>query len=327
MARRSLVSLLGMTALAGCGTTAPLAHQGVVECQEETLAFAEPGHVVVLAVAEGQRIADGTEVAVLDGEQQRLALAVADSDLQVAEARLALVRTAARPELIAAAEAQVASARAEAEVAASDLVRLEHLFADHIVSAQNRDAGISRATGARSALVVAEQRLAELRSGGAAPDIALAEAEIAAARARQALARDHVAKTRLRSAPGARVVRHIHLYPGMWAQPGAPVVTVADLGHPYIDVFVPEAIASGLRPGQQASARFDQAVAAVGAATPTPASASGTVERVGERLEYTPRFLFGPADRPHLMIRVRVRLTGPAPAAGVPADVTFGVMP
>jgi hypothetical protein len=101
---------------------------------------------------------------------------------------------------------------------------------------------------------------------------------------------------------------------------------VADLDHPYIDVFVPQAVAGGLRLGQSARASFDQAAEAVGA-TPVPSSATGTVERIGERLEYTPRYLFGPADRPHLMIRVRVRLTGAAPAAGVPADVTFGAAP
>ena len=175
--------------------------------------------------------------------------------------------------------------------------------------------------------MVAEQRLAELRAGGATPEIAVAEAQVVAAQAREAAARDRVAKTRLGSVHGARVVRHVHLYPGMWAQPGVPAVTVADLDHPYVDVFVPQAVASGLRPGQPASARFDQAAAALGATTPVPASSTGTVERIGERLEYTPRFLFGPADRPHLMVRVRVRLTGTAPAAGVPADVTFGAAP
>lgn len=191
---------------------------------------------------------------------------------------------------------------------------------------QDRDIGAKRAAASHADLQVAEQQLAQLCAGGAAPQVAVSEAEVAAAKAHLASAKDSADKTVLRSEHGARVVRHIHLYPGMWAAPGTPVITVADLDHPYVDVFVPQEVASGLRQGQSANARFDQASAAVGAA-PLPSTATGTVERIGERLEYTPRFLFGPADRPHLMIRVRVRLTGSVPAAGVPADVTFGSLP
>ncbi|HEX3134934.1 MAG TPA: hypothetical protein VHX44_15310 [Planctomycetota bacterium] len=320
-----LVVLATLVALAGCGTT-PTMHQGVVEAQEETLAFAEPGRVIAVPVAEGQHIADHTEVARIDGDHQRLALAEAEADVRVAEAKLADVRAAARPEVIAATEARVVAARVESDHAAAELVRLEKLFVDVIVSEQDRDAGAKHAAASRADLQVAEQQLAELRAGGAAPRIAVAEAEAVAAKARFASAQDAVDKTVLRSEHGARVLRHIHLYPGMWAEPGVPVVTVADLDHPYIDVFVPQAVAGGLRLGQSARASFDQAAEAVGA-TPVPSSATGTVERIGERLEYTPRYLFGPADRPHLMIRVRVRLTGAAPAAGVPADVTFGAAP
>lgn len=326
MHRPRLLLLAGLVVLGGCDG-APASFQGVVEAQEETLAFAEPGRVVSVMVEEGQRIPSEADVARIDGDSQRLALAVAEADLRVAEARLADVRAAARPEAIAAAEARLASSRAEAENAATDLVRLEKLFVDVIVSAQDRDAGVKRAAEARAALAVAEQQLAEFRAGGAAPRIAVAEAEVTAAQARVASTRDQVAKTKLRSPGGARVVRHIHLYPGMWANPGQPALTVADLDHPYVDVFVPQAVAGTLKLGQRADARFDQAAPAVGGTAPTPASAAGTVERIGERLEYTPRYLFGPADRPHLMIRVRVRLTGSVPAAGVPADVTFGDAP
>jgi multidrug resistance efflux pump len=323
---RLLLLLTGLVLLSGCGTTST-AFQGVVEAQEETLAFAEPGRVVTVLVAEGQRIDSESEVARIDGDSQRLALATAEADQRVAEAQLADVRAGARPEVIAASEARVAAARAEADNAATDLVRLNKLFAEVIVSEQDRDAGVRRDLEARAAVAVAEQQLAELRAGGSAPRIAVAEAELSAARARVASARDQVAKTTLRSPLGARVVRHIHLYPGMWANPGTAALTVADLDHPYVDVFVPQAVASGLKPGQMAQARFDRATSAVGAATPIPVQAEGRVERIGERLEYTPRYLFGPADRPHLMIRVRVRLTGSVPAAGVPADVTFGAAP
>ncbi len=322
---RAILLLSGLALLTGCGD-APTSHQGVVEAQEEVLAFAEPGRVTVVPVAEGQRISDNSEVARLDGDHQRLEVAVTEADLRVAEAKLADIRAAARPEVIAASQARVVAARVESVHAAAELVRLEKLFVDVIVSEQDRDAGAKHAAAARADLLVAEQQLAEASAGGAAPRVSVSEAEVAAAKARLASAKDALEKTVLRSVHGARVVRHIHLYPGMWAEPGTAAITVADLDHPYVDVFVPQAVASGLRLGQSASAHFDQAAAAVGV-TSVPSNANGMVERIGERLEYTPRYLFGPADRPHLMIRVRVRLTGTVPAAGVPADVTFGPVP
>ena len=142
--------LLAALALAGCGSV-PVSHQGVVECQEETLAFAESGRVSALLVAEGQRLADGAEVARIDGEEQRLALAVASAEVKVATAQLAELRTAARPELIAAAEANLVAARAEAAAAASDEVRQERLITDLIISQQTREAAVNRVASARAA--------------------------------------------------------------------------------------------------------------------------------------------------------------------------------
>jgi hypothetical protein len=108
-------------------------------------------------------------------------------------------------------------------------------------------------------------------------------------------------------------VRHTHLRPGELAMPGAPAITLADLDRPYVDAFVPQAALAGLAVGQAASVRVDGG-----------AARQGAIERIGERLEFTPRYLFGPSDRPNLVARVRVRLAaGDGLNAGVPADVTF----
>jgi HlyD family secretion protein len=318
-----LVLLVALLALTACGQQT-VAIQGVIECDEETLAFPESGRVTTVAVAEGQRIAAGVELARLDGDQQRLALASANADLAVAQASLALVQSAARPEDIAAAAARLAAARAALDDATTDQKRLAKLLATAAVTQQAVDAGATRLASATAAVTADEQELAAAQAGGPAPAVALATAQVAAAQAHLEQARDHLAKTTLLSVAGPRVVRHIQLKAGMFAQPGVPALTLADLDHPYIDVFVAEGIASGLKVGQAATAHCDVATAAAVGATAAQTSIDGSVERIGERLEYTPRFLFGPADRPHLMIRVRVRLTGAAPAAGVPADVTFG---
>jgi len=48
---------------------------------------------------------------------------------------------------------------------------------------------------------------------------------------------------------------------------------------------------------------------------------TGAVEDVGQRTEFTPRYLFSPKERPNLVVRVRVDLQDPGHElrAGLPA--------
>jgi hypothetical protein len=91
------------------------------------------------------------------------------------------------------------------------------------------------------------------------------------------------------------------------------VVTVADAAHPYVEVFVPQATVAAVTLGGAATVRVDGDRAAY----------PGRVELIGRRLEYTPRFLFSPRERPNLVVRVRVRVDDPSGRlhAGVPAAV------
>ncbi len=86
---------------------------------------------------------------------------------------------------------------------------------------------------------------------------------------------------------------------------------MADTTHPYVDVFVPQAELEGIRPGVRAEVRVD------GASAPFPAS----VESVSPETEFTPKFLFSDRERPHLVVRVRVRVDDPDRRlhSGVPA--------
>jgi HlyD family secretion protein len=96
--------------------------------------------------------------------------------------------------------------------------------------------------------------------------------------------------------------------------PGAPLVTLADLDHPFVDVFVPQSEIAALRIGMPMSVRVDSLSRPL----------SGTVERIGTKTEFTPRFLFSDKERENLVIRVRVRVEDPKHllTAGVPAFVT-----
>jgi multidrug resistance efflux pump len=74
---------------------------------------------------------------------------------------------------------------------------------------------------------------------------------------------------------------------------------------------VPEGELEGIRPGARAEVRVD--------ATSAPFAA--TVEYVSPETEFTPKFLFSDRERPHLVVRVRVRVDDPDRRlhSGVPA--------
>ncbi|HEY8040403.1 MAG TPA: hypothetical protein VIF15_11445, partial [Polyangiaceae bacterium] len=79
----------------------------------------------------------------------------------------------------------------------------------------------------------------------------------------------------------------------------------------YVDVFVPEGQLEGVRAGVRTEVRVD--------ATGAPFSA--VVEHVSPQTEFTPKFLFSDRERPHLVVRVRVRVEDPERRlhSGVPA--------
>jgi HlyD family secretion protein len=110
------------------------------------------------------------------------------------------------------------------------------------------------------------------------------------------------------------LVVDVHLDPGELAAIGTPAATIADVTHPYVDVFVPEGKLAGIKLGTRADVRVD-----------TGARAVGAVEYVSPKTEFTPRFLFSERERPNLVVRVRVRLEDPKHDlhAGIPAFARF----
>jgi HlyD family secretion protein len=105
----------------------------------------------------------------------------------------------------------------------------------------------------------------------------------------------------------------VTLKPGEMAAPGTPAVTMADVEHPYADVFVPEGQLGAVQVGASCEVHVD----AVGD------TFHGVVEYVSPDAEFAPKFLFSDRERLNLVIRVRVRIEDPGHRlhSGVPVFV------
>lgn len=205
-----------------------------------------PGRLAEVRVAEGERVAAGQVLAVLENADARARLAAA-------EAQLARLERGGRPQEVAAAEARLTAARARRTEAERTLERSDALARQGIDSTAVLDAA-RRAYETAQADAVAAEREAELESVLAARDEVLAEAA-----AELAAARDAVRATEI-VAPAAGVVLKRHLLPGETIGLGAtvvPVVTMTTAGARWVRLEVSESQVGRVKVGQTVYASCD----------------------------------------------------------------------
>lgn len=292
----------------------PPGFQGIVEYEERTLAFELPGRLAKLGVDEGVELQPGDEIGRLDDTLEALARSVQRAQAQAARARVALLEAGSRKEDIQALKAAVAAAKSSEKLAARTLEREEGLATKGVGRVADLDAASTAKSTATARRQELEQQLARARHGARPEeiDVALAETEVAEAAVKGYDAR--IARYVLQSEHVGHVLE-VHREEGEFVGVGSPVITMADLTRPYVDVFVPQDQIDEASLGASASVRIDA----------TDESFEGRVEMIGRRTEFTPKFLFSARERANLVIRVRVRVDDPAHhlRAGVPAFVTL----
>ncbi len=247
-----------------------------------------PGRVAEVAVDEGSLVTRGQVVARLDPSGMGEQVQQAQAALEAARARAAqavaareLASDAARSQVaqaqatVEAARAQVASAEAQVGAASSqraraeaDLRRIQQLFQEGAIPAQQVDAARAAAEAARAQheAAQAQWRAAreQLRAAQAAlqlaqtnfqqvalrqRDVEQAEAAVRQAEAALRLARLQLQHTAVR-APLSGVVVERRVDPGEYAAPGAPLLVVADVSTVRVSLAVSETQIRTVRVGQ-----------------------------------------------------------------------------
>jgi HlyD family secretion protein len=288
--------------------------QGVIELDERALGFEVGGRLTAVNVRRGASVRAGEVLATLDDTLERTASEGREAEARAAQAGVALLRAGSRPEEVRSMQAQLRAAQASENLLQKNLEREKALFAQGAVAVaavDDLDARFRAATATRQGL---EQRVRELQNGARREEITRAEAQASVAGQQVKLGGERVERFVLRASVDGTVL-DVHADPSEIVAAGTPVFTMADTKHPYVDVFVPEAELGGVRLNVPAHVVVDGG--------PHPFSAS--VENIGHRTEFTPRYLFSDRERGQLVVRVRVRIEDPEEAlhAGVPAFVTI----
>jgi HlyD family secretion protein len=244
----------------------------------------------------------------------------------------------ARPQELEAARSDLAAAEAEAKRVAADLKRIQSLYDQKVVSAQMRDAAQAAHDVAESRLNVARERLALVKEGPRKESIERARAMLRQVQEQHALAvagprqetieqaRAHVkaakegleaAKIQLNNAtlvsPLTGMVLSNNVDDGEFVSPGMPVITVADLEHPWLRAYINETDLGKVNVGLKVEVTTD---------TFPDKTYAGAITFISPQAEFTPKSVQTEKERVKLVYRVKIEIanTNLEIKPGMPAD-------
>jgi HlyD family secretion protein len=311
------LSFLSMVLVAaGCSPPTDEVYQGYAEGEYVRVALPYAGSLETLSVARGDTVPVGAALFALEQGNEAAGRGEAEDRLRAAQARLANLQAAQRPEQLDALQAQLREVEADRDLSAAQLKRNRALFEQKFISQAALDESIAslRRTEAQLVQIKAQLRLATSSIGRYA-ELAAARAELDAARAVLAQAAWRLGQRSV-TAPVAGLVNETFFVPGEWVPAGKPVVSLLPPANIKLRFYVPEAVVGALRIGQTLSVRCDGCGEAIAA----------TVRYVATEPEYTPPVIYSRETRAKLVFLIEAR---PAPQdalrlkPGQPVDVSL----
>ncbi|MFN3412569.1 MAG: HlyD family secretion protein [Thermoanaerobaculum sp.] len=287
---------------------------GHVEATQVRLASKVSGTLLEVRFQEGQILEAGDVVARLDTAQLERELEKAKAQRDAAAAELALLEAGARPEEIAEAEARLAAAQAELAAAQADVARYQPLAQKGAANRKLLEDAETKALTATQQVAALRARLQLLQAGARREEKAAARARLAAFEAQVKVLEQVLADSVVVSPLSGTVIERL-AEPGEFLPAGTPVVVVADLAHPWLEVYVDEPHLAHIRLGQPVKVTVDGRADAF----------AGYVLFVAPQAEFTPKNVQTPDERAQLVFKVKVALENPGGVfkPGMPADAFF----
>lgn len=310
---RKSILLLSLTILTGCSKPTSDHFQGYVEGEFLRVAAPLAGQLAALPVSRGMTVPAGATLFTLEHSLESGGVAEAEQGLARAVSQLADLSKGRRPTEIAAIEAQLQQARAVQSLARLEFVRMEKLLNNQVVSRETYDRAEAELKNANARIdqLVAEQETARL--GGRVDAVAVARAEVQAARERLQQARwkpDQKSQT----APQSGLVFDTFYTVGEFIPAGYPVVSLLPPGQIKLRFFVPETVVGSLKIGRKVNFSFDG----------DPGRHPAIISFVSPQAEYTPPVIYSRETRSQLVFLIEAR-PDPAQAVnlhpGQPVDV------
>jgi HlyD family secretion protein len=289
---------LCILALTGCAgeEVEALWGSGVLEAEEVVVAPVIGGRLLYRAVDEGDPVAEGALIALIDSTALVEARELARVGLRGIEVQRRQAETA------------LAAARERYDQAVLNRDRVARLVEGNAATRAQLDELETAAELARRQVESAET---------AFEAFPVQEEEI---RLRLASIQRQIGECRL-YAPRAGTVITVYLEPGEVAAPGRGIVRIADLEELHVRVYIPEPLIGLVPLGGEAVVRVDSF---------PDRTFPGRVVHIADEAEFTPKNVQTPEARADLVFAVKVAVANPEGLlkVGLPADVDFpGITP
>ncbi len=285
---------------------------GNIEAHESLVSFKVPGRIVELPVDEGQSLRTGDLIARLDTADYSQQVAIDEATEHVRESELQLSLAGSRSQDINAAHQAVLDAEADLEQKKKDFARYDSLYKLDEVTGQMRDQAKTNVDRAQAVYERQLQLYNELVEGTRKEQIAIDRADLRQARQTLGMSRIRLSYTTL-GAPFSGVILERQAELGEVASAGAPVITLADLDHIWLRVYVPETQLARVKFGQHVTVKTDSL---------PNRTYSGRISFVSSEAEFTPKSVQTDEERVTLVYRAKVDIDNPSHELkpGMPAD-------
>lgn len=295
-----------------------LTASGTVEGTEALVGFRTAGQVAAVHVREGDEVAAGAVLAVLDTAGLHARRQQAQAQAESARALLQELETGARPQELAQARSAADAARVKLEDAGRDLERTRVLYEGGVVSREAYDKALTAERVLREQYDQARQQAALVSEGPRTERIAAQRAQLEHAQATLAEIDALIADAVVR-APFDGVVTIRHREPGEVVAPGAPAVSLLDRSDRWVRIYIPEHRLAAVPLGARATITTD---------TYDDREYGGAVSFIASAAEFTPRSVQTAEERVKLVYSAKVRITGDPGhdlKPGMPADVRLAL--
>ncbi len=290
---------------------------GNVEAHQSLVSFKVSGRIAYLPIHEGQTLKAGDLIARLDNDDYRQQISIDEAMIRVRSEQLALGLAGSRPQDIEAARQNVLDAQADLAQKTKDYERYDALYQKDEITGQRRDQAATSVTRAQSAYDRAQEILNKLVEGTRKEQLAVDRANVHQSRENLNLSRIRLGYTVLRAPfAGMILVRQAEL--GEVVAPGTPIITLADLEHIWVRVYVPETDLGKVQWGQDVEIRTDTYPGKV---------YHGRISFISSEAEFTPKSVQTEKERVTLVYRVKVDIDNPSHELkpGMPADAYIQV--
>lgn len=288
---------------------------GTVEVKQIEIAFKIPGRIKKINFREGDKVEKGQILAILDDEELKAKVEEAEANLRRARAYLKDLLEGFRSQEIEIARAELKRAESDLAFARLEFERAEALFNEGIVPVRRRDEAKTLLNQAEARVSEARERLKLLEEGSRKYQIEEARERVREAEAALKWAKKQLDEAVIKSPISGTLIMK-NMDEGEVVSPLLPVAVVADIESPWIRVFIPEDEIGGVMIGASADITVDSLPGKV---------FRGVVAEIGNKAEFTPKFIQTRKERVHLVFSVKILVDNKEGflKPGMPADVVI----